>query len=58
MIACAASIRSRWKAGSMIWRLRRWNSPSIVRRPSPSSGMRSPMWPSRHEKLAAWETVM
>jgi hypothetical protein len=45
-------------AGSMILRLARWNSPSIVSRPSPSSGMRSPMNPWRHEKFDAWLTVM
>ena len=32
-----ASSCSRWNAGSMICRERRWNSPSIVSRPSPSS---------------------
>ncbi len=33
-----AAMRSWWKAGSMILRERRWKSPSIVSRPSPSSG--------------------
>ncbi len=57
MTAWAAWMRSRWKAGSMTMRERRWKSPSMVSSPSPSSGMRSPMKPSRHEKFAASETV-
>ena len=40
----------------MIRRERRWNSPSIVSSPSPSSGIRSEKPPSRQVKSAAWET--
>ena len=54
----AAAILSRWNAGSIALRERRWNSPSIVSSPSPSSGMRSPMCPSRQRKFWACETSM
>ena len=40
-----AAMWSRWKAGSMIRRERRWNSPSIVSSPSPIRPMRSRKWP-------------
>ena len=42
----------------MILRERRWYSPSIVSRPSPSSGIRSPKLPSRQRKFSASETSM
>ena len=42
---------SRWNAGSMIMRERRWKSPSIVSRPSPISPIRSRKWPSRQAEV-------
>ncbi len=54
----AALIRSPWNAGIRISRARSWYSPSVVRRPSPSSGISSPMLPSRQRKLSRSETVI
>ena len=50
--AVEASTCSRWKAGSMIARARSWYSSSIVSRPSPSSGIRSPKLDSRQWKFS------
>ena len=46
-----AAMCSRWKAGSMIRRERRWKSPSIVSRPSPISPIRSRKCPSRQREV-------
>ena len=52
-----AATCSRWKAGSIVARAWSWYSSSIVSRPSPSSGIRSPKLDSRQWKFSGWETV-
>ncbi len=41
----------------MIARARSWKSSSVVSKPSPSSGIRSPKLDSRQWKFSGWATV-